>query len=116
LPSYLSRTSWLASVGNHGFLALLGNDGLLHLAAPNVENGIRRIALFVDILILLIVGNGSTAVYLREKRQAEMIGTTRSRVSFFMNKFRELGLIDLQRRHRGSQFLVEPGSPRSTAD
>ena len=25
---------------------------------------------------------------------AEMIGTTRSRVSFFMNKFRDLGLID----------------------
>ena len=25
---------------------------------------------------------------------AEMIGTTRSRVSFFMNKFRELGFID----------------------
>jgi CRP/FNR family transcriptional regulator, cyclic AMP receptor protein len=25
---------------------------------------------------------------------AEMVGTTRSRVSFFMNKFRELGLID----------------------
>jgi CRP/FNR family transcriptional regulator, cyclic AMP receptor protein len=25
---------------------------------------------------------------------AEMIGTTRSRVSFFMNKFREMGLID----------------------
>ncbi len=25
---------------------------------------------------------------------AEMIGTTRSRVSFFMNKFRKLGLIE----------------------
>ena len=25
---------------------------------------------------------------------AEMIGTTRSRVSFFMNRFRRLGLID----------------------
>jgi CRP/FNR family cyclic AMP-dependent transcriptional regulator len=25
---------------------------------------------------------------------AEMIGTTRSRVSFFMNRFRELGLVD----------------------
>ena len=25
---------------------------------------------------------------------AELIGTTRSRVSFFMNKFRKLGLID----------------------
>ena len=31
---------------------------------------------------------------------AEMIGTTRSRVSYFMNKFRKLGLIDLQRPHR----------------
>jgi len=29
-----------------------------------------------------------------EKRLAEMIGTTRSRVSFFMNKFRKLGFID----------------------
>src|ERR1700686_2597778 len=28
---------------------------------------------------------------------AEMIGTTRARVSFFMNKFRRLGLIELQR-------------------
>jgi CRP/FNR family cyclic AMP-dependent transcriptional regulator len=28
------------------------------------------------------------------QEMAEMIGTTRSRVSFFMNKFRELGLID----------------------
>ena len=27
---------------------------------------------------------------------AEMIGTTRSRVSFFMNRFRKLGLIDYQ--------------------
>ena len=25
---------------------------------------------------------------------AEMVGTTRSRVSFFMNKFRELGFLD----------------------
>jgi CRP-like cAMP-binding protein len=25
---------------------------------------------------------------------AEMVGTTRSRVNFFMNKFRELGFID----------------------
>jgi CRP/FNR family transcriptional regulator, cyclic AMP receptor protein len=30
--------------------------------------------------------------------QAEMIGTTRSRVSFFMNKFRALGLIDYNGR------------------
>ena len=32
---------------------------------------------------------------------ADMIGTTRSRVSFFMNKFRNLRLYRLQRRHTG---------------
>jgi predicted XRE-type DNA-binding protein len=30
----------------------------------------------------------------KKRRLAEMIGTTRSRVSHFMNKFRKLGLID----------------------
>ena len=34
---------------------------------------------------------------------AEMIGTTRSRVSFFMNKFRELGFIDY---HAGDALQV----------
>jgi hypothetical protein len=53
---------------DHGFLPLLGDDGRLHLAAPNVENGIRRIALPEHNLILPIIGNGSSAVYLREKR------------------------------------------------
>jgi CRP/FNR family cyclic AMP-dependent transcriptional regulator len=31
---------------------------------------------------------------IRQETLAEMIGTTRSRVSFFMNKFRELGFIE----------------------
>ncbi len=30
---------------------------------------------------------------------AEMIGTTRSRVSFFMNRFRRTGLYQIRRRH-----------------
>ena len=47
---------------------------------------------------------------------AEMIGTTRSRVSFFMNKFRKLGFIRLQRRHRSPQFTVECRSARPAAD
>jgi len=34
---------------------------------------------------------------------AEMVGTTRSRVSFFMNRFRKLGLIDY---HGGSELQV----------
>jgi CRP-like cAMP-binding protein len=31
---------------------------------------------------------------LSQETLAEMVGTTRSRVSFFMNRFRKLGLID----------------------
>ena len=35
---------------------------------------------------------------------AEMIGTTRSRVSFFMNKFRKMGFIHVQRRVARAQL------------
>ena len=51
---------------------------------------------------------------------AEMIGTTRSRVSFFMNKFRELGFIayngGVEKRHRSSQLIVECRSARPAAN
>jgi hypothetical protein len=45
---------------------------------------------------------------------AEMVGTTRSRVSFFMNRFRELGLIDYHggRCIASSQFTSQHRSPR----
>ena len=35
---------------------------------------------------------------------AEIVGTTRSRVNFFMNKFRDLGIHRIQRRHQGEQL------------
>jgi CRP/FNR family cyclic AMP-dependent transcriptional regulator len=37
---------------------------------------------------------------------AEMIGTTRSRVSFFMNRFRELGFIEYNGRIRVHKSLL----------
>jgi CRP/FNR family cyclic AMP-dependent transcriptional regulator len=37
--------------------------------------------------------SGSEVRHISQETLAEMIGTTRSRVSFFMNKFRKLGLI-----------------------
>lgn len=46
---------------------------------------------------------------------AEMIGTIRSRVSFFMNKFRKPGLIDYNGSIE-SQFIVERRSARPAAD
>ena len=51
-------------------------------------------------LLLLLANYGKegnppiVAVTLSQETLAEMVGTTRSRVSFFMNKFRRLGLID----------------------
>ena len=43
---------------------------------------------------------------------AEMVGTTRSRVNGFMNKFRKLGIHRVQWTFGGSQFLVERGLAR----
>ena len=37
---------------------------------------------------------------------AEMIGTTRSRVSFFMNKFRKLGFIEYNGKLEVHNFLL----------
>jgi CRP/FNR family cyclic AMP-dependent transcriptional regulator len=37
---------------------------------------------------------------------AEMIGTTRSRVSFFMNRFRKLGFVDYDGRIRVHKSLL----------
>jgi CRP/FNR family transcriptional regulator, cyclic AMP receptor protein len=53
---------------------------LLRLAALDGEGGSQPIPLHIS-----------------QETMAEMIGTTRSRVSFFMNKFRKLGLISYDR-------------------
>ena len=51
-------------------------------------------------LLLILANYGKTGkpepqiASISQETLAEMIGTTRSRVSFFMNKFRKLGLID----------------------
>jgi hypothetical protein len=37
---------------------------------------------------------------------AEMVGTTRSRVNFFMNRFRKLGLIEYNNRIRVHRSLL----------
>ncbi len=56
------------------------------------------------LLILSGIGRpGARVVFLPHISQqtlADMVGTTRSRVSFFMNRFRKLGLISYDRRKR----------------
>ena len=47
---------------------------------------------------------------------AEMVGTTRSRVNFFMNKFRRLGFIEYKRRDQNQQVAVERRPARLTSE
>jgi CRP/FNR family cyclic AMP-dependent transcriptional regulator len=44
--------------------------------------------------------------HVTQETLAEMIGTTRSRVSFFMNRFRKLGYIEYKRRIRVHKLLL----------
>ena len=51
---------------------------------------------------------------LSQETLAEMIGTTRSRVNFFMNKFRKLGLHRVQRQPQDQQLAAQHRPPRVT--
>jgi CRP/FNR family transcriptional regulator, cyclic AMP receptor protein len=64
-------------------------------------------------LLLLLANYGKEGsppivpVILSQETLADMIGTTRSRVSFFMNRFRELGFIDYNGKINVHQSLLE---------
>jgi CRP-like cAMP-binding protein len=64
-------------------------------------------------LLLLLANYGKEGnppivpIILSQETLAEMIGTTRSRVSFFMNKFRNLGLIDYNGKIHVRQLLLD---------
>jgi CRP/FNR family cyclic AMP-dependent transcriptional regulator len=64
-------------------------------------------------LLLLLANYGKegnppiVSVVLSQETLAEMIGTTRSRVSFFMNKFRNLGFIDYNGKIDVHQSLLD---------
>ena len=63
-------------------------------------------------LLLILANYGSDSppepiiAKISQETLAEMIGTTRSRVSFFMNKFRRLGYIDYNGRIEVKQALL----------
>jgi CRP-like cAMP-binding protein len=68
-------------------------------AFPDLD-GCRPVCLRLARTLLLLANFGKEGrpepiiAKVSQETLAEMIGTTRSRVSFFMNKFRKLGLID----------------------
>ena len=76
-------------------------------------------------LLLLLANFGKDtdtqpiAPNISQETLAEMIGTTRSRVSFFMNKFRKLGLIDYNGKievHRALLHAVLHDKPETRRD
>jgi CRP/FNR family cyclic AMP-dependent transcriptional regulator len=64
-------------------------------------------------LLLLLANYGKKGdtpvipIILSQETLAEMIGTTRSRVNFFMNKFRDLGFIDYDGKIHVHQSLLD---------
>ena len=52
-------------------------------------------------------GTGPSPITLSQETLAEMIGTTRSRVSFFMNKFRKSGFIDYNGKIEVNSSLLD---------
>jgi CRP/FNR family transcriptional regulator, cyclic AMP receptor protein len=67
-----------------------------------VGRGLSRRKALARVLLLADLGKdgkpASVIAKISQESLAEMIGTTRSRVSFFMNKFRKLGFVAY---HRG---------------
>ena len=55
-----------------------------------------------------LANNGFDPKVFLAETLAEMIGTTRSRVSFFMNKFRKLGLISYNGKIEVHNSLLNP--------
>jgi CRP/FNR family transcriptional regulator, cyclic AMP receptor protein len=79
----------------------------------------RRLARLLLLLANFGQGGGPTAITLSQETLAEMIGTTRSRVSFFMNKFRKNGFVSYNGKitvHSSLLDAVLRDNPRIQAD
>ena len=74
----------------------------------------KRLARMLLLLAHLEKDGKSEAIIpkISQEMLAEMIGTTRSRVSFFLNRFRKLGFIALQWRRTCAQLPPQYRPPR----
>jgi hypothetical protein len=58
----LAKEAGFRQDGNHGFFATLGDNREFHLAALDIEHGIRRVPLRKDEFIGLVFANGFSSV------------------------------------------------------
>ena len=116
----------LLVIGKNEMLRALHNEPRLydHFIKQMIERNVQMEADLVDQLVnpcekrlartlLLLAGSGkqdpqtdSALPKVSQKTLAAMIGTTRSRVNFFMNKFRRLGFIECNGRIKIKKTLA----------
>jgi CRP-like cAMP-binding protein len=113
----ISRTGMLAALQSHPTFSTLFMTYLLNRNSRIEEDLIdqlfnsseRRLARLL--LILANFGKDGTRqpidVEISQETLAEMIGTTRSRVSYFMNKFRKLGFISYNGKIHVNNSLLD---------
>jgi CRP/FNR family cyclic AMP-dependent transcriptional regulator len=104
LITSITRTAMLAALGNEPkfsefFMAYLLSrnsrieDDLIDQLFNSSERRLARLLLLLANFGQEGGGAAPVAITLSQETLAEMIGTTRSRVSFFMNKFRKMGFV-----------------------
>jgi CRP/FNR family transcriptional regulator, cyclic AMP receptor protein len=90
------------------FLALRSTRTLADLVDQLFNNSERRLARTLLIMADYVSPSGPETLIppVTQETLANMIGTTRSRVSFFMNRFRKLGYISYKNRIRVHKSLL----------
>src|SRR5471032_736623 len=127
LITSISKTAMFAALGTEpGFSAffmhyLLSRNSRIEddLIDQLFNSSERRLARLLLLLANFGQGGGPTAITLSQETLAEMIGTTRSRVSFFMNKFRKNGFVSYNGKitvHSSLLDAVLRDNPRIQAD
>jgi len=113
MPRLLSDWPDLASAFTSYLIShcLQTESALIDQLFGSVEQRLRRV-----LLRLANVGEGEsrsgTILNVRQMMLADMVGTTRPRVNYLLNKFRKLGLIDYGGAFKDGEILVHAGLGR----
>lgn len=113
----ITRAAMIAALHEQPMFAELFMDHLLNrnsrIEADVIDQLFNSSEKRLARLLLLLANYGKKGnppivpVTLNQEALADMIGTTRSRVSFFMNKFRRLGFIDYNGKIEVYQSLLD---------
>src|ERR1039457_5896913 len=107
------RLAVVSKTGKEATIGILG-DGNFFGEGSLAGQGLRMgsAGAMGDCILLMLAHFGKEGIpdpvvpKISQEPLAEMVGTTRSRVSFFMNRFRKLGFIDYNERTKVNKSLL----------